>query len=48
VNHLTAKEVITPGTTFIFTRTPVDLTVQSHMSFQILVAQKGKPSAITE
>jgi hypothetical protein len=32
----------------IFTRKPVDLTVQSYMSFQILVGQNGKPSAITE
>src|SRR6266516_3003853 len=43
-----AKEVITPGTTIIFTDKPVDPTTQSATSFQILVAQKDKPSATTE
>src|SRR5881397_597431 len=39
-----AKEVITPGTTIIFTDRPVDPTTQSHAGFQIVVAQKDKPS----
>src|SRR5205823_4398908 len=39
-----AKEVITPGTTIIFTDKPVDPTTQSATGFQILVAQKDKPS----
>ena len=44
-NFLTkAKEVITPGTTIIFTDRPVDPTTQSHAGFQIVVAQKDKPS----
>src|SRR5437762_9029654 len=43
-----AKEVITPGTTIIFTDKPVDPTTQSATGFQILVAQKDKPSATTE
>ena len=43
-----AKEVITPGTTIIFTDKPVDPTTQSAPGFQILVAQKDKPSATTE
>jgi hypothetical protein len=40
-----AKEVITPGTTMIFTDQPVDPTTQSPTGFQVLVAQKDKPSA---
>ena len=43
-----AKEVITPGTTIVFTDKPVDPTTQSAPGFQILVAQKDKPSAKTE
>src|SRR5438094_5574488 len=43
-----AKEVITPGTTIIFTDKPVDPTTQSPIGFQILVAQKDKPAATTE
>src|SRR5438128_5878557 len=43
-----AKEVITPGTTIIFTDKPVDPTTQSPTGFQILVAQKDKPAARTE
>src|SRR6266516_1525418 len=43
-----AKEVITPGATIIFTDKPVDPTTQSAPGFQILVAQKDKPSATTE
>src|SRR5437762_3892494 len=43
-----AKEVITPGTTIIFTDKPVDPTTQSPTGFQILVAQKDKPSGKTE
>ncbi len=38
------KEVITPGATIIFTDKPVDPTTQSAPGFQILVAQKDKPS----
>jgi len=43
-----AKEVIIPGTTLIFTDKPVDPTTQSVPGFQILVAQKDKPSGTTE
>src|SRR5437773_10455805 len=43
-----AKEVITPGTTIIFTDKPVDPTTQSHTNFQIVVAQKDKPSRTVE
>src|SRR5437660_9385356 len=43
-----AKEVIAPGTTIVFTDKPVDPTTQSAPGFQILVAQKDKPSAKTE
>jgi hypothetical protein len=43
-----AKEVITPGTTMIFTDQPVDPTTQSPPGFQILVAQKDKPSKTVE
>src|SRR6266705_2352175 len=43
-----AKEVITPGATIIFTDQPVDPTTQSAPGFQILVAQKDKPSGTTE
>jgi hypothetical protein len=37
-----AREVITPGTTIIFTDKPVDPTTQSAPGFQIVVAQKDK------
>jgi L,D-transpeptidase catalytic domain len=40
-----AKDVITPGATIIFTDKRVDPTTQSPTGFQILVAQKDKPSA---
>ena len=43
-----AKAVITPGATIIFTDKPVDPTTQSPTGFQIVVAQKGKPSAPSE
>src|SRR5207247_665415 len=43
-----AKEVITPGATIIFTDKPVDPTTQSPTGFQILVAQKDKPSGPSE
>jgi hypothetical protein len=43
-----AKEVIAPGATIIFTDKPVDPTTQSPAGFQILVAQKDKPSGTTE
>src|SRR5262249_19369246 len=43
-----AKTVITPGTTIIFTDRPVDPTTQSHTNFQIVVAQKDKPSRSVE
>jgi hypothetical protein len=43
-----AKKVITPGTTMIFTDQPVDPTTQSPTGFQVLVAQKDKPSAKAE
>jgi hypothetical protein len=43
-----AKEVITPGTTLIFTDQPVDPTTKSPTGFQILVAQKDKPSRTAE
>ena len=39
-----AKSVISPGATLIFTNRPVDPTTQSPPNFQILVAQKDKPS----
>jgi hypothetical protein len=39
-----AKSVISPGATLIFTDRPVDPTTQSPPNFQILVAQKDKPS----
>ena len=43
-----AKAVITPGATIIFTDRPVDPTTQSHTNFQIVVAQKDKPSRSVE
>jgi hypothetical protein len=43
-----AKEVIAPGATIIFTDKPVDPTTQSPAGFQILVAQKDKPSKTVE
>jgi hypothetical protein len=43
-----AKGVITPGATIIFTDKPVDPSTQSQTGFQILVAQKDKPSRTTE
>jgi L,D-transpeptidase catalytic domain len=39
-----AKEVIMPGSTIIFTDKPVDPSTQSQPGFQILIAQKDKPS----
>jgi len=39
-----AKSVISPGATLIFTDRSVDPTTQSPPNFQILVAQKDKPS----
>jgi L,D-transpeptidase catalytic domain len=42
------KSVITPGATLIFTDRPVDPTTQSPPNFQILVAQKDKPTGRTE
>src|SRR5438132_11794253 len=42
------KQVITPGTTIIFTDKPVDPTTQSHTGFQIVVAQKDKQSGTAE
>jgi hypothetical protein len=39
-----AKDVITPGTTIVFTNNAVDPTTQSPTGFQIIVAQKDKPS----
>src|SRR6266480_4508924 len=39
-----ARAVITPGATIIFTDKPVDPTTQSHTGFQVVVAQKDKPS----
>jgi hypothetical protein len=39
-----AKNVITPGTTMVFTNNAVDPTTQSPAGFQIVVAQKDKPS----
>src|SRR6266487_3447650 len=41
-------QVMTPGTTIIFTDKPVDPTTQSHTGFQILVAQKDKPFGTAE
>jgi hypothetical protein len=43
-----ARGVITPGATIIFTGKPVDPSTQSHTTFQIVVAQKDKPSGPTE
>src|SRR5215468_11377792 len=43
-----AKTIIAPGTTIIFTNRPVEPTTQSPPNFQILVAQKDKPSVKTE
>jgi L,D-transpeptidase-like protein len=40
-----AKTVIAPGATLIFTDRPVDPTTQSAPNFQILVAQKDRPSS---
>ena len=42
------RQVITPGTTIIFTDKPVDPTTQSHKNFQIVVAQKDKPSGTAD
>ncbi len=41
-------QVMTPGTTIIFTDKRVDPTTQSHIGFQIVVAQKDKPSGQAE
>ena len=43
-----AKEVITSGTTLIFTDKSVDPTTQSPPGFQILVAQKDNPAGKLE
>jgi hypothetical protein len=43
-----ARQVITPGTTIIFTDKPVDPTTQSHKNFQIVVAQKDKPAGTAD
>jgi hypothetical protein len=43
-----ARGLITPGATIVFTDKQVDPTTQSHTGFQVLVAQKDKPSASTE
>ena len=43
-----AKAAITPGATIIFTDKPVDPTTQSPTGFQIIVAQKDKPSVPAE
>jgi len=43
-----AKTVITPGATIIFTDRPVGPTTQSPTGFQIIVAQKDKPSVPAE
>lgn len=43
-----ARQVIIPGATLIFTNKPVDPTTQSHPGFQIVVAQKDKPSGTIE
>jgi hypothetical protein len=43
-----ARGVIAPGATIIFTDKRVDPTTQSHTAFQIVVAQKDKPSAPTQ
>jgi hypothetical protein len=43
-----ARGVITAGATIVFTDKAVDPTTQSHTNFQIVVAQKDKPSAKTE
>jgi L,D-transpeptidase catalytic domain len=43
-----ARQVITPGTTIIFTDKPVDPATQSHRNFQIVVAQKDKASGTAE
>jgi L,D-transpeptidase catalytic domain len=43
-----ARQVIAPGTTIIFTDKPVDPTTQSHKNFQIVVAQKDKPSGTAD
>jgi hypothetical protein len=43
-----ARQVVTPGATIIFTDKPVDPTTQSHTGFQIVVAQKDKPSGTAE
>ncbi len=43
-----ARQVISPGATIIFSDKPVDPTTQSHTGFQIVVAQKDKPSGTAE
>jgi hypothetical protein len=43
-----ARQVIAPGTTIIFTDKPVDPTTKSHKNFQIVVAQKDKPSGTAD
>jgi len=43
-----ARQVISPGATIIFTDRPVDPPTLSHTGFQIVVAQKDKPSGTAE
>jgi len=43
-DFLKAKNVINPGTAIVFTNKAVDPTTQSPTGFQIVVAQKDKPS----
>jgi Na+/H+-dicarboxylate symporter len=43
-----AATVIAPGATIIFTDKPVDPTTQSHTGFQVVVAQKAKPTGTTD
>jgi hypothetical protein len=43
-----ARTAVTPGATIIFTDKPVDPTTQSNTGFQVLVAQKDKPTTKVE
>jgi hypothetical protein len=43
-----ARQVIAGGTKIIFTDKPIDLTTRSHKNFQIVVAQKNKPSGTAD
>jgi hypothetical protein len=42
------KDFITPGTTIVFTNNAVDPTTQSPTGFQIVVAQKDKPTGTVD